>query len=52
MGFVLDDKEIMPDLYFYRDPQEQEKEEQVDIHEDRKDAWTAQLDGVKQDDVS
>ncbi|MCP9259237.1 40S ribosomal protein SA [Dirofilaria immitis] len=26
-GFVLDDKEIMPDLYFYRNPEEQEKEE-------------------------
>uniref|UniRef100_A0A914HL26 Small ribosomal subunit protein uS2 n=1 Tax=Globodera rostochiensis TaxID=31243 RepID=A0A914HL26_GLORO len=25
-GFVVDDKVIMPDLYFYRDPQEQEKE--------------------------
>lgn len=29
-GFILDDKEIMPDLYFYRDPQEQEKEEAVE----------------------
>lgn len=29
-GFVLEDKEIMPDLYFYRDPQEQEKEEAVE----------------------
>ncbi|CAJ0583234.1 unnamed protein product, partial [Mesorhabditis spiculigera] len=26
-GFILDDKEIMPDLYFYRDPAETEKEE-------------------------
>ncbi|KAF1761779.1 hypothetical protein GCK72_010035 [Caenorhabditis remanei] len=26
-GFVLDGKEIMPDLYFYRDPTETEKEE-------------------------
>lgn len=26
-GFRLDEKEIMPDLYFYRDPQEAEKEE-------------------------
>ncbi|KAL3102432.1 hypothetical protein niasHT_025614 [Heterodera trifolii] len=25
-GFVVDDKLIMPDLYFFRDPQEQEKE--------------------------
>lgn len=28
-GFMLEDKEIMPDLYFYRDPEEAEKEEQV-----------------------
>jgi len=28
-GFVIDDKEIMPDLYFYRDPEEAEKEEQT-----------------------
>jgi len=25
-GFILEDKMIMPDLYFYRDPEEQEKE--------------------------
>ncbi|CAJ0942354.1 unnamed protein product, partial [Mesorhabditis belari] len=30
-GFILDDKEIMPDLYFYRDPAEQEKEEAQQI---------------------
>ncbi|PIO73186.1 hypothetical protein TELCIR_04856 [Teladorsagia circumcincta] len=30
-GFVLDDKEIMPDLYFYRDPQESEKQEAAEI---------------------
>lgn len=30
LGFVLDDKIIMPDLYFYRDPQEQEKDEEVE----------------------
>uniref|UniRef100_A0A7I4YHZ9 Small ribosomal subunit protein uS2 n=2 Tax=Haemonchus contortus TaxID=6289 RepID=A0A7I4YHZ9_HAECO len=30
-GFVLDDKEIMPDLYFYRDPQESEKQEATEI---------------------
>lgn len=29
-GFVLDEKEIMPDLYFYRDPQEQEKEDIIE----------------------
>lgn len=28
-GFILDDKEIMPDLYFYRDPEEAEKEEET-----------------------
>ncbi|VDN33711.1 unnamed protein product [Gongylonema pulchrum] len=32
-GFVLDDKEIMPDLYFYRDPEEQEKEELAEPRE-------------------
>jgi small subunit ribosomal protein SAe len=30
-GFILEDKEIMPDLYFYRDPAEQEKEEAQQI---------------------
>ncbi|KAK6745575.1 hypothetical protein RB195_011978 [Necator americanus] len=30
-GFVLDDKEIMPDLYFYRDPQESEKQEAAEV---------------------
>ncbi|VDL73843.1 unnamed protein product [Nippostrongylus brasiliensis] len=30
-GFVLDDKEIMPDLYFYRDPTESEKQEVTEI---------------------
>lgn len=29
-GFLLDEKEIMPDLYFYRDPQEQEKDDAVE----------------------
>lgn len=28
-GFMLEDKEIMPDLYFYRDPEEAEKEDQA-----------------------
>jgi len=28
-GFVVEDKQIMPDLYFYRDPEEAEKEEQA-----------------------
>uniref|UniRef100_F1LAJ2 Small ribosomal subunit protein uS2 n=2 Tax=Ascaris suum TaxID=6253 RepID=F1LAJ2_ASCSU len=39
-GFVLDDKEIMPDLYFYRDPDEQEKEEAVEARE-IKEPWGA-----------
>lgn len=30
-GFIVDDKPIMPDLYFYRDPQEAEKEEPVEV---------------------
>jgi len=30
-GFMLEGKEIMPDLYFYRDPAEQEKEEQLEV---------------------
>jgi len=50
MGFVLDDKVIMPDLYFYRDPLEQEKEEQVETHDDQKDAWTAQIESSKPED--
>jgi len=33
-GFVLEDKEIMPDLYFYRDPEEAEKEEQAEVRGD------------------
>jgi len=36
-GFVLDDKEIMPDLYFYRDPEEADKEEQAEVREETKD---------------
>ncbi|KHN87370.1 40S ribosomal protein SA [Toxocara canis] len=39
-GFVLDDKEIMPDLYFYRDPEEQEKEETAETRES-KELWGA-----------
>ncbi|KAI1713729.1 ribosomal protein s2 domain-containing protein [Ditylenchus destructor] len=49
-GFVLDDKVIMPDLYFYRDPQEQEKEDQTETRDDqRKEAWGA-LDTSKGDE--
>jgi len=36
-GFVLEDKEIMPDLYFYRDPEEAEKEELAEVREETKD---------------
>jgi small subunit ribosomal protein SAe len=28
-GFILENKVIMPDLYFYRDPEEQEKEQEA-----------------------
>jgi len=40
-GFVLDDKLIMPDLYFYRDPEEQEKEQEVAevIREPKEPTW-------------
>lgn len=38
-GFVLDDKEIMPDLYFYRNPEEQEKEELAEPRE-IKESWS------------
>ena len=42
-GFVLDGKEIMPDLYFYRDAEEQEKEEVAEVRGDIKEPpWTAQ----------
>lgn len=51
MGFILDDKTIMPDLYFYRDPQDQEKEEQIEVLEDRKDPWSTQIDSAKTDEV-
>lgn len=40
-GFVLDGKEIMPDLYFYRDAEEQEKEEPAEVRE-KEPAWTTQ----------
>jgi len=44
VGFTIDDKLIMPDLYFYRDPQEQEKEEQVETRDEHKDVWATPLD--------
>jgi len=45
-GFVLDDKEIMPDLYFYRDPEDADKEEQVDTGRDENkggERWGAEI---------
>jgi len=39
LGFTIDGKSIMPDLYFYRDPQEQEKEEPVETREKESGAW-------------
>jgi small subunit ribosomal protein SAe len=49
-GFRFENKDIMVDLYFYRDPEETEKEEQVEkkeaeIHEDR---WGQALDMTAQ----
>lgn len=50
IGFVLDEKVIMPDLYFYRDPQEQEKEDQTETRDDqRKEAWSNQIDSKPDD---
>ncbi|CAD5225844.1 unnamed protein product [Bursaphelenchus xylophilus] len=40
-GFVLDDKLIMPDLYFYRDPEETKKEEVGETVEDKRDVFDA-----------
>jgi len=50
IGFVLDDKMIMPDLYFYRDPQEQEKEDQTETRDTQgKEAWANPMDGKQED---
>lgn len=39
-GFVVDEKVIMPDLYFYRDPQEQEKETaEAETEAPKESAW-------------
>jgi len=49
-GFVLDEKLIMPDLYFYRDPEEQEKEtEALEVtREPKEPTWGASaIEGVK-----
>ncbi|CAD5218408.1 unnamed protein product [Bursaphelenchus okinawaensis] len=40
-GFVLEDKLIMPDLYFYRDPEETKKEEAGETTEDKRDVFDA-----------
>lgn len=45
-GFVLDDKKIMPDLYFYRDPEEQEKEEIVEVRDWKEPAANAAIPEV------
>lgn len=53
-GFVFEDKkEIMPDLYFYRDPEEQEKEDLAEVHE-IKEAWASVIspETSKIDEVS
>lgn len=54
-GFVLENRMIMPDLYFYRDPEEQEKEEAAEIREPTKEAigggWEAAPEG-KPEEVS
>jgi len=46
-GFTLDGKLVMPDLYFYRDPQEQEKEEEQ--VEEQKTIWDVS-DAYKQEE--
>jgi small subunit ribosomal protein SAe len=44
-GFIVDGKTIMADLYFFRDPQEQEKEEPAET--EQKEAWaTTQIEGA------
>jgi small subunit ribosomal protein SAe len=41
-GFILDDKVIMPDLYFYRDPEDQEKEQEMEAPREQKEpTWGA-----------
>jgi small subunit ribosomal protein SAe len=49
--FILNDMKIMPDLYFYRDPEEQKKEEAgEELDEGR--AQVDVFDGAKAADVS
>jgi small subunit ribosomal protein SAe len=50
-GFNLDDKEIMPDLYFYRDPEEEEvKEPEVVAVEAVREDWGGEV-ANQQDDL-
>jgi len=51
-GFVLDDKLIMPDLYFYRDPEEQEKEQETMevTREPKEPTWGATAHEAKPDE--
>jgi small subunit ribosomal protein SAe len=50
IGFVLEDKVIMPDLYFYRDPQEQEKEDQTETRDTQgKEGWANTMDNKVDD---
>lgn len=52
-GFMIDDKEIMPDLYFYRDPEEEEvKEEAPAIPGDapREEQWAGDVAAAAADD--
>jgi len=49
-GFVLDGKEIMPDLYFYRDPEEQENKDEAAEAKETKEWSGAQLETDKPED--
>jgi len=48
-GFVIDDKDIMPDLYFYRDPEEEEVKEEKPAEETTtvgvRDEWAGDVGG-------
>ena len=52
--FTLDGKTIMPDLYFYRDPEEQKKEEAGEEGEEKRDVFadgTAKPEEVRKERV-
>lgn len=52
-GFVFEDKDIMPDLYFYRDPEEEEVKEpvaEVAAVEAPRDEWTNEATAVAGDE--